>query len=161
SVSATSTILCLEDGGFRIDHDWRLDANWRTLSATVAKHNASGRQTLRLDRSSAGWLVDGYLRPDLSSAEEPDLSVTPFCNTFPIRRVAEAGGSSLTLDVAFIDAGTMDVSLSRQTYLRKGPGRLRFVAHGRFEGFEADLTVDDEGVIVTYEHLFEQLAPQS
>jgi hypothetical protein len=41
-VSATSTLLCLEAGGFRLDYRWRLDAGWRTLAVTVERWNARG-----------------------------------------------------------------------------------------------------------------------
>ena len=48
----------------------------------------------------------------LEGAEEPDLSVTPFCNTFPIRRTPDAPGASLTLDTAFIDAAVKELLAS-------------------------------------------------
>lgn len=86
-VAATSTVICLEDGGFRLDHRWRLDPGWRARSVTVERWNSRGRGFLRLERAGTGWRVDGAPRPDLDGAEEPDLSVTPFCNTFLIRRV--------------------------------------------------------------------------
>ena len=106
-----------------------------------------------------GWEVDGLPRPDLDGADEPDLSVTPFCNTFPIRRTPERAGASLALDTAFIDGAALTVTRSRQRYDRQGPGRLRFVDLGVAAGFEADLVVDAEGLVLRCEHLFERVSP--
>jgi hypothetical protein len=158
-VNATSTVICLEAGGFRLDHRWRLDPGWRAQSVTVERWNAQGHGVLRLERAGTGWRVDGAPRPDLDGAEEPDLSVTPFCNTIPIRRMPETAGESLTLDTAFIDGPALTIARSRQRYDRHGPGRLRYVDLGLSRGFEADLAVDDTGLVVRYEHLFERVAP--
>ena len=158
-VSATSSVICLEAGGFRLDHRWRLDANWRAQSVTVERWNAAGHGVLRLERAGTGWRVDGAPRPDLEGAEEPDLSVTPFCNSFPIRRTPEGVGASLPLDTAFIDGPALTVTRSSQRYDRQGPRRLRYVDLGLSLGFEADLVVDEAGLVLSYEHLFERIAP--
>jgi hypothetical protein len=121
-VSATSTVICLEAGGFRIDHRWRLDADWRTQLVIVERWNARGHEILGLERAGTGWRVDGEPRSDLEGAEEADLSVTPFCNTFPIRRMPERAGESLTLDTAFIDGPELTVARSRQRFDRQGLG---------------------------------------
>jgi hypothetical protein len=152
-------VLCLEGGGFRLDHCWRLDAGWRVQAVTVKRWNVQGHGRLHLERDGSGWRVDGVARPDLEGAEEPDLSVTPFCNTFPIRRTPAAAGSSLTLDTAFIDGLALTVARSRQRYDRQGPGRLRYVDLGLSRGFEADLVVDEAGLVLQYEHLFERVPP--
>ncbi len=158
-VTATGTVLCLGDGGFRLEHRWQLDPDWRARAVTVERRDARGRGDLHLERDGAGWRVDGAVRPDLDGAEEPDLSVTPFCNTLPIRRTPAAAGASLTLDTAFIDGPALTVARSRQRYDRRGPGRLRFVDLGLARGFEAELVVDDAGLVLRYEHLFERVAP--
>ncbi len=120
-VSAMSSVICLDAGGFRLDHRWRLDANWRAQSVTVERWNREGHGILRLERAGTGWRVDGAPRPDLEGAEEPDLSVTPFCNSFPIRRTPEGVGESLPLDTAFIDGPALTVTRSSQRYDRQGP----------------------------------------
>src|SRR5690606_32321483 len=116
-------------------------------------------RTLHLERAGPGWTVDGRPRPDLAGADEPDLSVTPFCNTFPIRRVSQAPGESLTLDIAFIDGPALTVSRSKQRYERQGPDRLRYSDLGLSHGFEADLLVDEMGLVLHYEHLSERMSP--
>lgn len=158
-VIAESTVLCVEDGGFRIDHRWELDAGWRAQRVTVERRNAQGHGVLRLERAGRGWLVDGIARADLVGAEEPDLSVTPFCNTFPIRRAPLQPGARLTLDTAFIDGAALTVARSKQRYERLAPRRLRYVDLGLSAGFEAELLVDDEGLVLEYEHLFERVTP--
>jgi hypothetical protein len=156
-VTATSTVICLESGGFRLEHRWLLSPDWRAQSVEVERWNADGYQKLLLERDGTGWRVDGAHRPDLDGAKEPDLSVTPFCNTFPILRTPEHAGASLSLDTAFIDGAAMTVARSSQRYDRQGPGRLRYVDLGLSLGFEADLVVDGRGLVVSYEHLFERL----
>ena len=161
-VRATSTVLALESGGFRLDHRWLLSPDWRAQAVTVERWNSRGHGVLRLERDGAGWRVDGLARPDLDGAEEPDLSVTPFCNTFPIRRTPERAGESLSLHTAYIDGDTLTVARSSQRYDRQGPGRLRYVDLGLSRGFEADLVVDEDGLVVSYEHLFKRVgAPDS
>jgi len=160
-VSAVSTVICLETGGFRLDHRWRLAPDWRAQSVTVERWSAQGQGVLCLERAGLGWRVDGVLRPDLDGAEEPDLSVTPFCNTFPILRMPEGAGTSLSLDTAFIDGPTLTVTRSSQRYDRHGPRCLRYVDLGLSRGFEADLTVDENGLVLSYEHLFERVAPSA
>src|SRR5262249_41978862 len=75
--------------------------------------------------------------------QQPDLSVTPFCNTFPIRRTPKGVGESLLLNTAFIDGPALTVARSSQRYDRQGPGRVRYVDLGLSRGFEADLVVDE------------------
>jgi uncharacterized protein len=88
-----------------------------------------------------------------ASTARPDLSVTPFCNTLPIRRTP----ASLTLDTAFIDGVSLSVARSRQRYERYSSDRLRYIDLGLSAGFEADLEVDERGLVRRYEHLFERV----
>jgi hypothetical protein len=69
----------------------------------------------------------------------------------------QGAGQSLTLDTAFIDGLALTVARSRQRYDRQGPDRLRYVDLGLSAGFEADLVVDQQGLVLRYEHLFERV----
>jgi hypothetical protein len=158
AIVADSTVLCIEDGGFRLDHRWRLTPDWRALSLEVHRLGPAGAARVSVERHDGGWRVDGVRRPDLDGADEPDLSVTPFCNTFPIRRTPHGAGRSLTLDTCFVDGATLTVARSRQRYDRLGPDLLRYVDLGLAAGFEADLHVDGQGLVIRYQHLFERLA---
>ncbi len=158
-VQAQSTLICVEDGGFRLDHEWHLTPDWRALSLVVERWGSAGHERVALERAGTGWTVDGTRRPDLDGTDEPDLSVTPFCNTFPIRRTPMGKGESLALDTAYVDAAAMTVTRSRQRYDRLGPQRLRYVDLRAGSSFEAELRVDERGLVLRYEHLFERVTP--
>lgn len=161
-IMAASTVIGVEGGGFHLEHRWRLTHDWRAQSLEVERWGASSHARLRIERDAErdGWRVDGAPRSDLDGAAEPDLSVTPFCNTFPIRRLDDRSGATLTLDTCYVDAGTMRVVRSRQAYTRLGPNLVRYVDLGTSAGFEADLVVDADGLVVRYEHLFERVEPE-
>jgi hypothetical protein len=110
-----------------------------------------------LERTGTGWRVDGAPRPDFDGVEEPDLSVTPFCNALAVRRTPDRGREPGARCRLHRRAGA-DGGASRQRYDRQGPGRLRYVDLGLSRGFEADLVVDDAGLVLSYQHLFERVA---
>ena len=156
-IRARSSVICAWDGGFRLDHSWELTPDWRALSLHIVRRDADGRRTLRLERDDAGWRLDGVRRRDLDGAVEPDLSVTPFCNTLVIRRLADRVDARLDVDTAYVSGDDLSVCRSRQRYVRRGSGLVRYVDLGVAEGFEADLRVDPDGLVRSYEKLFERI----
>lgn len=158
-VLAESTVICVEDGGFRLDHQWTISPDWRVLSVEAEKWSASDHSRVTLERADSGWKVNGSRRPDLDDADEPDLSVTPFSNTFPIRRMMATNLDGHTLETCYLDAATMRVARSRQKYERLGPDLLRYIDLGLSIGFDADLQVDSRGLIVSYQNLFQRVTP--
>ncbi|GHA29953.1 hypothetical protein GCM10007989_27030 [Devosia pacifica] len=159
-IVANSTTIGVEDGGFRIEHRWVLTPDWSVQSCIVRKEGVRGRARLALERYGNGWKVDGDVRPDLEGTGEPDLSITPFCNSFPIRHMIAADQDHLTLDTSFIDAAAMRVSRSRQSYRRVGPDLFHYLDLGFADGFEAHISVDHMGLVIRYDGLFERVEVQ-
>jgi hypothetical protein len=56
-----------------------------------------------------------------------------------------------------VDGAGLTVARSRQRYDRLGPDLLRYVDLGLSAGFEAELEVDDHGLVLRYQHLFERV----
>lgn len=155
-VTAVPTVLSVNEGGFRIDYCWRLDPEWRTRSVSIERWNGAGHCALQIERAVKGWRLNGVHQSELDLAEEMDLSITLFRNSFAIRRMEASAAASMTWDVVFIDGPDMKVSLSKQRYDRQEARRFRYLDLGVARGFEADLLVDDEGLVLLYEGLFER-----
>ncbi len=156
-VLAESTVIGTDDGGYRLDHRWKMLKDWQVLSVEVEKWDAREHERLQLERVDNGWTVNGVSRPDLDGTDEPDLSVTPFCNTLPIRRLMRENAESITLEICFIDAASMVVTRSRQRYDRVGRSEFRYVDLVLSAGFKANVQVDDQGLVVSYQGLFRRL----
>ncbi|GGI05478.1 putative glycolipid-binding domain-containing protein [Egicoccus halophilus] len=116
-----------------------VDDAWRTRRATVA--GPHGRQVLTSD-GAGRWWRDGEPADDLAGCLDVDVEVTPLTNTLPIRR---AGAGDVR--AAWVRVPGPTIEPLGQTYTDEGGGRWTYRSGG---GFVADLTVDDDGLVVDY-----------
>jgi len=147
-----STVIHAGPESFALRYCWKLDASWRTRSLCIDRTDAIAK-SLRIERTGdTSWRVDGVDRPDLAGCHEVDVSATPFCNTLAIRHLGIAGGELLAL---FVDAPALTCQPSRPRYDLLGPRAWRYVDKGVSDGFTARLDLDEQGLVLKYEHLFE------
>jgi uncharacterized protein len=57
----------------------------------------------------------------------------------------------------YVDASDLSVQPSRQRYERLGERQWRYVDLGVAKGFKAVLDFDEDGIVTTYEGLFERI----
>jgi hypothetical protein len=142
-----------------VQYEIRCDAAW-TFHRVIVHGLAGGR--LDLTRGPEGtWEANGHPLPALRGCVDVDLSLTPFTNTLPIRRLGLAPGQTVDLDVAYITLPDLVVVPARQRYTRQhrnGPGALYQYESGTFR---AAVAVDDDGLVTTYEGLWEALPVSS
>lgn len=148
--SAVSTIVHAGEEAFGLSYVWRLDPDMRTRDLDL-RLTSPTRREMRIERVGSGWRIDGRERPDLAGCDEVDLSATPFCNTLAMLLLKASG----ELTALYVDLPSMRVEPSKQRYAAFGHNRWRFFDLGAAKGFEADIEVDDHGLVVDYEGLFE------
>jgi hypothetical protein len=83
-----------------------------------------------------------------------DLSFTPATNTLPIRRLGLAVGEEAEIAVAWLVWPELRFERARQRYTRLAEDRYRYTQ----DDFEAELTVDKEGLVLEYEGLWRAVA---
>lgn len=141
-------------GHAQVEYEAILGPTWvfRTLRAR------SGTREVRLERAGdGGWRVDGDPRPDLAAAIDIDLSVSPFTNTLPIRRLCLDVEESAEIVTAYVGFPSLDVLPDPQRYTRTGP---RTYLYESVDGdFAREITVDGDGLVVNYPGLFIREAP--
>jgi uncharacterized protein len=140
---------------FSLRYRVRVDAGWRTRDVEL---EVLGQGSwLRLMSDGAGLWVDdrGQVAPGVDGCIDVDISVTPFTNTLPIRRLGLAPDSSEEVEVLYLEVPALTVRRSRQRYTCLGP-RL-YLFESLESDFRAELRVDGEGLVLDYPGLFRRL----
>lgn len=154
---ADSVLLGIDpdEGPFRLFYQLVWDPKWSLRSAELRLETQSGVRALSLRADGAGhWqLGDGKPRPDLDGCLDIDIWPTPFTNSFPIRRNELSLGERRTFRMAWVSALDMSVKAQPQAYTRLQECVYRF-ENLDGSGFEADLRVDADGLVVDYPGLF-------
>jgi hypothetical protein len=149
---AVSTIVHAGAEAFGLSYVWLLDRNWRTRRLDL-RVSSPMPQDMTIERAPGGWLINGREEPGLAACEEIDVSATPFCNALAIRLLQRSG----ELTALYVDVPSLQLSPSLQRYEALGGNRWRYIDLGAVKGFEADLKIDENGLVVDYEGLFETL----
>jgi hypothetical protein len=131
------------------------DADWRVRSLAL---ETTDDRRLQLSSDGGGHWSDhgGRSLPQFDGCLDVDLAGTPFTNTLPIRRLdLGADRPAVTLSMVYVPFDTFAPTIDGQCYRCLQPGRLyRYQALDR--SFAADLTVDQDGLVIDYPTLFER-----
>jgi len=133
----------------------RLDPNWRVRQVLVFRDLDEPDLWLGHDGGGRWGEVNGAHRPDLDGCVDVDLSCTPFTTTLLIRRLRLPVGGRAELLVAHVDVDSLAVTprLERWTHLAERRWRHEVPR----DGTEAELQVDDDGLVVDYPDAYRRL----
>jgi hypothetical protein len=129
------------------------DPGFAVTAFTVA--TTDGRR-LAMERRSGSWHdAAGTRLPAFDACLDIDFSGTPFTNTLPIRRESWRPGTSREFAMLYIPFDSLQPQIDRQIYTCLEPRLFRYQAADR--SFEAELPVDEDGLVVDYPHLFARI----
>lgn len=162
---AHGLVMGVEDGEpFRLQYKIKWGSNWRIRKVALEAQTMAGLAERSLKSDGRGnWQGDqGEPLPELEGCFDIDISVTPFTNVFPVRRLELAPGKSAEIKVAYIAAPALAVKPVTQRYTCREQGKGRHVVtyEGYPSGFKADLPLDADGLVLDYPELFRRLAPR-
>jgi len=156
-IAVESTVLAATDEVlFVVHYALRCDRQWRVREARIGL--PQGGRVLELRSDGAGDWTDGAGAPlpDLAGTIDIDITVTPFTNTLPIRRLDWAAGRAADLRMAYVWLPELRVTADPQRYTCLEPGR-RY----RFESLDSDfvreIDVDDDWLVLMYPGLFRRV----
>jgi hypothetical protein len=155
-IEADSVLLAYgDDGPFRLTYQLRWNESWQLGDAELVVSTDSGARQLRLATDGHGhWRgAGGEALPALDGCTDIDIWPSPFTNTFPIRRASLQIGERREFRVAWVSAPELTVGPQRQAYTRRAD-RLYLFESLDGSGFQAELPVDENGVVVDYPGLF-------
>ncbi len=147
-LSLVGTVLGAEGGlPVRIEYRVLTDRAGMTTAVHVRDLRGFETRTIALERNAKGsWTADGAAARGLKGCTDIDLGCSPSTNTLPIRRLRLAIGTSQTIQAAWVRFPDLTVIKAAQTYTRIDEFTYRYAS----ATFEADLTVDDDGLVAGY-----------
>lgn len=148
-LSLIGTVIGADGAGTPLRTEYRILADGSGLTTAVHIRDLHGflQRTLAMNRDGkGGWTVDGVPVRGLKGCTDIDLGCTPATNTLPIRRMHLGIGSAHTIKAALVRFPDLAVEMATQTYTRLDEFTYRY-ASGTFE---AELTVDDAGLVASY-----------
>lgn len=158
--TADSVVLAVDadHGPFRLAYRLAWDDSWRLRDAELVVLMEQSRRSLKLQTDGRGaWRDgDGRLIPHLEGCMDIDIWPTPFTNSLPIRRTPMAVGERREFLVAWVIAPELRLQPQLQAYTRLDHRRYRF-ENLDGTGFEAELAVDDDGVVLDYPGFFRRV----
>lgn len=132
------------------------DPDWRTKHVEVVLQEAGAKRSLKLNVQAGRWYENGQERQAVHGCIDVDLGWSPSTNTLPIRRLRlDVGKSSGPLTVAWVHFPEVTLEPLKQEYVRLA--ERRYLYKRRDATFKAELEVDDDGLVVKYEGLWERV----
>ncbi len=153
-IKVRSTLVHGGERPFGLHYEWSLDSAWQTRRVELQLWAEKDRSMAIERTGAASWRIDGEDLGSLEGCEEVDISATPFCNGIAVRRLRRRPGELAAL---YVELPEFSVSPSRQRYEDLGKDRWRYVDLGAAAGFEAIIELDAEGMVRSYEGLFQAI----
>ena len=158
SVVADGVVLAGEGSAlFAVRYTLECDSRW-TLREAAIEITGEERKIAIVSSGRGEWRDgQGKALPHLDGAIDIDLSVSPFTNTLPIRRLGLEKGQSGDILAAYVRFPELEITTDPQRYTCLDPMR-RYRYESLDSDFVRDIEVDPDGLVVTYPGLFRRTA---
>jgi uncharacterized protein len=145
---------------YKVDYKITTNAHGHTvLCDVIVRHSDRDIKMNFRSNGSGGWTLNGKMAPEFEGCIDVDIPLTPFTNTLPIRRSRLTPGQETVVPVLYIDILGHRLSSLKQKYRRISENIYHY--ENIPNDFEADIEVDQDGLVVDYPELFVRTARTS
>lgn len=157
-VEITSTIIGLYDKKiYKVEYRIRTNSKWETVLLEIQSWNSDKTGFLRLEGNGEGnWLSSGEKIKRFDGCIDIDISLTPFTNTLPIKRLHLRQNDSMEIQVIYLDILEEQIRPVRQKYSCLSETEYHY--ENIPNDFEAIIHVDTAGFVIDYPSLFARAA---
>lgn len=165
TITADSIVVYTNDNlAKRLQYRIVCDASWIVRKAIIFEPNAPSPSTYLLHDGQGGWITaEGNPVDLLQGCAYVDITVTPFTNTLPIRKLNLKPGEAEIIQVAYLDIENAAVKTVKQRYTNLEPGEKYnlYRYEGLDTGFTTEIEVDNDGIVVNYPNLWQRIYSSS
>ena len=157
-IEVNATILGVSNNQiFKVDYSIRTNNSWQTIFCQVQMKTGNQLAVFRMGSDGNGnWTLNNELATQFAGCIDVDIIFTPFTNSLPINRLALRIGESAQIQVVYFDLATFELRPATQRYTRLADRKYKF--ENVPNDFEADLEVDELGMVISYPGLFARKA---
>lgn len=149
-------VLVLECQPAFVDYTLTCDNGWDFSRAVISQRYNGQAQQLTVTREMGKWRVDAQAADFPTSIHDIDLEISPASNTLPIRRLNLAVGEAADVHAAWVRFPSLKLEVLRQRYTRLDSNTYHYEAPDL--DFTARLHVDDDGVMLRYDTLWQRIS---
>ncbi|MDR2236428.1 MAG: putative glycolipid-binding domain-containing protein [Chryseobacterium sp.] len=144
-----------KDKIYAVEYTINIDKNWNIQEFAIQSEVNSVKNTLSGKKLGNQWEINQIIRPELEGIPYIDISLTPFTNSLPINTLKLQENDSRDIHVIYIDVLHADFRPVSQRYTRTAKEKYRY--ENIPKNFEAEITVDEAGLVLDYPQLFEKV----
>jgi hypothetical protein len=137
---------------FDLTYKLEINSHWEVTSVRIDSL-LDNHVILAIHKDSNNGWVDSQSVPlnTFLDCIDIDISLSPFTNTLPIRRLKFENNERLLIDVLYIDLPSGQIKPMKQWYTKLENRRYKYEDE---TGYINSITVDEDGVIIDYPNLF-------
>ncbi|MCM1566422.1 MAG: putative glycolipid-binding domain-containing protein [Dehalobacter sp.] len=140
---------------FAMEYDIALTEDWDIKEVWI--RSLLDEHVIKLLRRGDRW-YDGKGKhlAEFEGVELVDISISPFTNTLPIRRLQFEGEKTQKVDVIYFDENKFSISRLQQIYSKVGERIYRY-QDILLPDFVSDITVDSKGLVMDFPKMFKRV----
>jgi uncharacterized protein len=142
---------------YYVDYHIKTNSRWETLYCKIESWHSSIKEVIVLEKEvHDNWIMNGKVADQFMGCIDVDIPLTPFTNTLPVNRMKLDIGSQKDIKVIYLDVLYRLQTPVWQKYRRVSD--LVFHYENIPNDFEAEILVDQLGLVVDYPSLFVRTA---
>jgi hypothetical protein len=142
-----------------IEYFIKIDKNWKVKEVRIKTLIREDNPIVLKSGIDKRWYDEMNNEiPELKGCIDIDISLTPFTNTLPIKRLGDSLLKRTKLNVLYLNLADWKFEKVEQYYTKLSNNLYKY--EGVFRGFTAELPVDNFGFVTTYPNLFERVYPE-
>ena len=156
AILAKSKIIGTHENQFYlVEYFLMIDKEWNVLSFEIEFEVNNKKKKFSGVKMNNEWVINGKIDPLYSGFEFIDISLTPFTNTLPIRKLRLSHRQEKEINVIYLNILEDYIKPVKQKYRKNS--ELKFRYENIPNDFEADIEVDELGLVILYPSLFEKV----
>lgn len=137
---------------YKVDYCIQTDKYWNTLSVKLKADIDLALWDIELQKHGYNWMLNDKLIAALDGVADVDISLTPFTNTLPIKRIAFKEQNPAIIEVVYFDVLGHNILPVKQIYTQVSSDE--YIYQNLATSFSAHITTDPQGLVKSYPKLF-------